>query len=112
MLPDLLDSLLQLLAALVGYAYDLEEERVVGAVGAGILDGNGAVNTVPLASKTTLIFSLTIAEPSAAMEMVSLKSATCQRWPCAEDEVVSSVLSSSDSKNLTAVHTGGAPRNR
>jgi hypothetical protein len=42
---------LQLVSALVGDADDFEKERVVRSLRSGILDGNGAVNSVPLADE-------------------------------------------------------------
>ena len=40
---------LQLVAAAIGDAGDVEEKRVVGATWSGIFDGNEAMNSVPLA---------------------------------------------------------------
>ena len=42
----------ELVSVFVGDADDVEKESVVGAVGSGILDGNGAVNAVPLADES------------------------------------------------------------
>src|ERR1700675_2284494 len=43
---------LQLVSVFVGDAHDVEKERVVGSVRAGIFDGDGAVNAVPLADES------------------------------------------------------------
>ena len=47
---------LQLVSVFVGDAQDIEKERVVGALGSGILDRNGAVNAVPLADESECDF--------------------------------------------------------
>ncbi len=42
---------LQLVAVIVGDAQDVDKEGVVGSLGSGIFDRDGAVNAVPLADE-------------------------------------------------------------
>lgn len=50
-MPGLAGIVLQLVAAIVGDAQDIDKEGVVGSLRSGILDRNGAVNAVPLADE-------------------------------------------------------------
>ena len=68
----------QLLTGAVGDRGDIQKQRVVRASRPRIFDWDGAVNAVPWPIKTSLMRSFTSVEPSALMEIMSLKSAIRQ----------------------------------